>query len=377
MTRRVLALALGAFAQLTRGQNASASSATSPAVWYIPLVGLSNATTSSLGANVTQNGTSSPAQFPVVISNGSQSSSSSAALVDASSVGASSGQLLVDSSNNLVLGPNSSLGLSQSKDTVPTVPFGLNLGRDEVWNGSVMFGGSYDENRIYGQTGWASVPAASNGKGTFLSSGKQAVGSVAIRLFHYDASGALPAGSAGWPFGTSMDGGVVKQVPALLDFTSDSLILPNPKWCGMNISLEFNVDVTNTSSGYYGTFSIPILDQLTSSSARCSADDSIGANSSAPAMTLGKPFFQSTYIYVDTHGDLYFSAVNRWDFPIKAVPFDATALLNPPTPPASATQTSPTPTASKSAAGGKSVADGSVAGIARLISILLGAALLF
>lgn len=61
------------------------------------------------------------------------------------------------------------------------------------------------------------------------------------------------------------------------------------------------------SAGWFTPFKIPILDELTSSPGRCSGPKNTATNDSMPPVILGKPFFQSTYLYVDTNGDVYFS----------------------------------------------------------------------
>ncbi|KAL1984890.1 hypothetical protein VTN96DRAFT_8549 [Rasamsonia emersonii] len=397
MARRFFAIAVCGLAHLIYAQDtlssattsstsmntvpASASATPTDAAWVIPLVGPTNDSSSPWGANISLNGKPSPALVPIVVGNGSQSSgsessSSVATFANAVPPSGSGDQLLwmASGSTELVLGQNSSLSFlhrdSSTNETLPTVPFGLNLGYAGKWNGSLVFGGSYDENRIYWQMSWAIIPETSNGQGTFLSTGKQTIGSVALRLYEYQPDLSPPPNFDGYPFGTSMDAGIVAQAPAILDFSSEELVLPSQAWCGRNITLEFNDDVKNMSGGWFTPFKIPILDELTSSPGRCSGPKD--TNNSTPPMILGKPFFQSTYLYVDTNGDVYYSAVNRWDLPPNPVPFNASAFLKPPSPPPSATQ-SPRPTHSLSA-GDKIVGpigEGSIGALAGLVTVFL------
>src|SRR5450432_1889993 len=86
--------------------------------------------------------------------------------------------------HTLVLGSNSALNITVSSlppdaktPTIPTVPFGLNLGQRDVWNGSLILGdsilgASYDANRV--ATGcWALIPESRNGQGMILQAEKQ------------------------------------------------------------------------------------------------------------------------------------------------------------------------------------------------------------
>lgn len=107
-----------------------------------------------------------------------------------------------------------------------------------------------------------------------------------------------------------------------------------------SFTLEFN---QNSQTSQYPSFTIPVFAGLTSSSARCSANQNIGTSDSAPPMVLGLPFFQAAYIYVDANAEMYFSSINEWDLPIQSKPFTTTGLLaNPSAPPSATTSTKPT-----------------------------------
>lgn len=207
--------------------------------------------------------------------------------------------------NTLVLGSNSSLeaGGRDADDcpnivVVPTVPFGLNLGREGAWDGSVMLGGWFDSNRV-ASTSWFLVPESSTS--TILQGGQQVV-TVTIA--------SVP-------------------VSATLDFNHDSLVLPSSIPCNSNITITFapSVDITIPSS-------------LTSGS-RCSS------SGSGPA-TLGRPFFQAAYAYVDTAGQVFLTAANQYNLSVFPAEFQANATLQVPASPTTAA--APTSTTKKSAA---------------------------
>lgn len=216
MARCFFTIAVCGLAHLTYAQDtpSSATASSTDAAWYIPLVRPSNDPSSPWGANVSLSGKTSPALVPIIVGNGSQSSSSqpsSDAAVFANAVppsGSDDQRLWVTSgSPELVLGQNSSLRFSHqdpsANETLLTVPSGLNLGYAGKCNGSVVFGGSYDENRIFWQMSWAIIPETSNGHGTFVSTGKQTIGSVALRVYEYHPDWVPPTNFDGYPFGTS------------------------------------------------------------------------------------------------------------------------------------------------------------------------------
>ena len=244
LTQQAVGQASSATASTTTGSVSSATANPTENAWYIPLAGAGGDSSSPWGANVTTNGNSSPKLIPLVISNGTQtgvsgsSSSSAAVFPNAGSLAGGNNHQslevqLEDASNpELVLGLNAALGLSSSSQTVPTVPFGLNLGLAGKWNGSVLFGGDYDANRIYGQSAWQTVPEASNISSTFLATGHLPVASVSVRLFHYQSGQPPNAMGDAYPFGPSIADNNIQTVPAVLNISSESLILPAGDFCG-------------------------------------------------------------------------------------------------------------------------------------------------
>lgn len=144
---------------------------------------------------------------------------------------------LADANNpELALGQNAVFGFSGSSETLPTVPFGLNLGAAGKWDGSVIFGGDYDENRIYGQSGWVSIPETNDIQGTFLATGQLAVHSVTVQVWQYnvteaDAAADFSLGGFAYPFTFSNPSLPKYTVPAVFNFSSDSVVLPGEGLC--------------------------------------------------------------------------------------------------------------------------------------------------
>ncbi|KAJ6130399.1 hypothetical protein N7512_003179 [Penicillium capsulatum] len=302
--------------------------------WAVPLVG-PPAAPGPWGANGTQVGHPTTTIIPVAL--GSSSSGTAVTLADPIAPTDHS-QKLVAPAPSLVLGTDSNLIVQgpDSNQSLPTLPFGLTLGREGHWNGSLVLGGSYDQNRIFQQR-WAPVPETTADT-TFLSNGTQSVGTIGIRRWTYLGDADLGISSTiqpATPFGNSRAQDVT-SLDAILDFSSEKLVLPSPDFCGRNISLQFNVGVN--SEGQFLRFDVPISGDLTASPSRCSGD-------AERTIVLGIPFFQSAYLYVDEDEKIYFSAANRFDLPPKVVPFKVDDYLAVPSQPPSPTQsTAPSPT---------------------------------
>ncbi|KAJ5624259.1 hypothetical protein N7510_000568 [Penicillium lagena] len=368
-TLRAIALALSLLAGLSLGYDFSLRPSLPPSIrdlssvtksssvnsWIIPLSGPGNDISSAWGVNVTTNSNSSPRLIALAISNDTQigvlssSSGSSAVLINAESPAINDNNeslevnLTDPKDSQLVLGQNSVLGFSDSTKELSTVPFGLNIGFAGEWNGSLSFGGNYDANRIYGQTGWVSIPEANDTQSTFLATGYLPVDSVTVRSWQYNSDEGDSGSTLGYtyPYSDSTADNIQYTVPAVLNFSSPSVVLPSKELCGKNLTLEFN---TNSKMWQYTSFVIPIFAELTASSSRCSANEDIGNTSSSSPVVLGIPFFQATYIYVDSNTKMWFSSVNEWNMSFSPKPFNANGELTNPKIPASVTQAATTPT---------------------------------
>lgn len=373
--RRAIALALSLWAGLSLGDDFSLRSSHAPSTrglssvtkgssvntWIIPLSGPGNHISSAWGANVTINSNSSPRLIPLAISNDTQTGDrrslfGSPTFTNAESPASNDNDesLEVNFADTkypqLVLGQNSVLGFSNSSKELPTLPFGLNIGFAGEWNGSLSFGGDYDANRIYGQTGWVSIPQANDTHSTFLATGYLAVDSVTVRSWQYNGNEGDSGSTLGYtyPYSDSTADNIQYTVPAVLNFSSPSVVLPGKELCGKNLTLEFN---TNSNMWQYSSFVIPIFAELTASSSRCSANEDIGSTDSSPPMVLGIPFFQATYIYIDSNTKMWFSSVNEWNMAVDPKPFNPNGELTNPKIPASVTQAAATPTSTGNGGG--------------------------
>ncbi|GIC86443.1 uncharacterized protein Aud_002815 [Aspergillus udagawae] len=316
---------------------------TSPDRWVVPLVGLSDDVTTPWGANVTSgNGTVNAytisvgqrdndnvgGEYGSQLLNGTQY-----ALMDAQFVGDLNGNhvnLSVTQNDRhiLNLGNDSHLTVTASgidKNTpIRTVPFGLNLGHKDEWNGSLAVGGIYDANRLTDDaTSWISIAETMNNNGTFLQTSKQTLSAVILRVWKYNpgSSGTNTSINAkvkrSGPFSISDESEPSIVYPARLDLTSDSLILPQD-WCGRNITLEINM-FPNRVASVSSSILIGIPGNLTDSSSRCSFEQN------TEEIILGRPFFQAAYLYVDVTGEVRILPANQYDLPPKPIPFNATA----------------------------------------------------
>jgi hypothetical protein len=324
-----------------------ATVAVSTNAWVIPLTG-PTATGASWGINISQSGGKTPTKVPIVIGSIEKSTSTSTAIaVDAiAPAGASNEQLLVPGDTELLFSNSTSLGVQSGGSTsqnmtVPVTPFSLTLGYGSSWNGSFVFGGYFDKNRIFGEK-WTPTEETSSGNATLLVTGKQSVGTVSIRKFTFQGDVSGDQGSKitpSTPFGNSKAGVVDPNHDGVLDFNSDTIMLPSKDYCGSNITITLNPGVAGDNT--YSELQIPIPAELTSSD-QCTT--------TSGTVVLGKPFFQAAIVYVDDGGDIYFNAANRWAFPVSLDAFNKDAMLSVPSQPATATQSAtPTPTKSSSA----------------------------
>jgi hypothetical protein len=314
-----------------------------PDRWVIPLVGLSEDVTTPWGANVTSgNGTVNA--YTVSVRRGDSDNGSgenSTELLDRTQSPLMNAQFMGDLNGNQVnlsvsqndhhilnLGNDSHLTVTTNgveEDTpISTVPFGLNLGHEGEWNGSLALGGFYDANRLTDDaTSWISIAETMNDNGTFLQTGKQTLSAVILRVWKYNPS---PSGTntsinakvkRSGPFSVSDESEPSIVYPARLDLTSDLLILPRD-WCGRNITLEINM-FPNRVGSVSSSILIGIPGNLTDSSSRCSFEQD------TEEIVFGRPFFQAAYIYVDVTGEVRILPANQYDLPPKPVPFNATA----------------------------------------------------
>ncbi|KAF2489261.1 hypothetical protein BU16DRAFT_531585 [Lophium mytilinum] len=294
--------------------------------FWFPLVGLSDDISKPWGANIsTLHAGSYDLKFTpyaIEVNDGNPISSAAASATDSAVIfemqhsnGGSSNadQILVvapTDDQTVLLGPNSHLNVtSPDKDNLAssTVPFGLNLGRNSTWNGSITLNGYYDAARI-NSTSWISVDPYTriNGNTTILSSGMQIV-EIFLR-------GRNPSISS-------------RARNATFDFNSDAIVLPNGFDCGDNIAVNIISDTNDALVNY----DIAVPGYLMDAEGRCRthkhSDDDLAD------ITLGRPFFQAAYAYVNETGALFLAQANDYDLPIDAKQFDASAALAPPASP--------------------------------------------
>ncbi|KAF2017510.1 hypothetical protein BU24DRAFT_151907 [Aaosphaeria arxii CBS 175.79] len=191
-----------------------------------------------------------------------------------------------------------SLGYNESDPVnVTTVPFGLNIGRKDVFNGSISLNGNYDANRI-NSTSWINLGLQKS----FLERGTLNV----TANVH------------------SMNGKKVIETNAttiLIDFNSPAITLPKGHNCtDLHIS---SLDSNSASS-------IHISDYLIANETRCQVSSNDGENSK---VILGRPFFQATYLYAEKDGSVFLAQANDYKLPPKAEKFDKQGKLQPPTAP--------------------------------------------
>lgn len=156
--------------------------------------------------------------------------------------------------------------------------FGFNFGNYSVSNGSLMFGGWYDSNRI-ASSSWILLPDSTNNSG-FLDVGK------------------LDVESTYW------NGSTFNTTNVTLDFNNPKLEFPfwDPTWdyCTEN-SFSFK-----DAQGKSVNITIP----LDLADTDCITEE---ANPSLSIPALGWPFFRAAYVYVDENGKAYIAAANYND----------------------------------------------------------------
>lgn len=230
-------------------------------------------------------------------------------------------QLVRNNNDSLVLGTNSFFNITSSSSlgwaSTATVPFGINLGHNEIWNGSLVLGGSYDANRITSGS-WALIPESSQ-NGTFITTGQQNLTNATLEL----------------PNTAEQD---LQVYPAVIDFNNEAIILPKDiNYCASDFVVKLNILLQNAAAETTpGTLEVLIPGNIKSSPGRCKS------SSSASVLVLGKPFFQAAYIMVpNPSGQVWLINAHQCDLPPQPEPFSTQAALT-----AASAPTSATPTAS-------------------------------
>ncbi|OJJ96257.1 hypothetical protein ASPACDRAFT_47027 [Aspergillus aculeatus ATCC 16872] len=320
--------------------------------WYIPLTGPASAATAAWGANVHMHsdaaallpitfGTApAPTSTPTVHTTRTLSQETSALpTATVSPIGTPSGDESTTSTleiplnpeaNALLLGADTALTIFStviataenptniSTTNLTTLPVGMNLGFGSHWPGALVFGGNYDANRIWNESHWQTTPETSAGNGSFAQTGTQLLASgVQLKLYPTpNLTG--DTNTTYYPFDTSSNPTTTSTtLPATLNFTAETLTVPDASFCDRNFTVVFN-----PASATYPLFGIPIWADLVPAGSRCVV------GSGGDEIILGRPFFQAAYVYVTDVGDLYFSSIRR-DGSVGVAPreFDLHAVL--------------------------------------------------
>ncbi|PYH70920.1 uncharacterized protein BO88DRAFT_442378 [Aspergillus vadensis CBS 113365] len=301
--------------------------------WVIPLTGPASAPTGAAwGAQIQYNknlagvlpvafGTPTTTAKPTATATGKASSTTTTAtFVSAGSPGQKTETLDLEIafSNTFLLSQDTSLNITSTTNktnstTIPSLPVGLNLGLQNKWNGSVVLGGNYDSNRIYDEPHWQTTPETSAGNTSFIDTGMLDISAVILQLYT-TPNATTSSEDAEYPFGGTSVQETSKSLPAMLDFNSEVLSVPDESWCARNISIVFNPD-----SESYPIFNIPVWDELVPKE-RCQVNSG--------KVVLGRPFFQAAYVYVNSAGDVYFSSITTDDVDVATKPFDLHVQLS-------------------------------------------------
>ncbi|KAF1989860.1 hypothetical protein K402DRAFT_401375 [Aulographum hederae CBS 113979] len=213
-----------------------------------------------------------------------------------------------------LLGSNVNFYTSWEFGRIPSVPFGINLGQEGHFNGSITVGGIYDANRV-ASTQWNILPSPPGSNSTFLNNGTQAI----WVCFSPDATSTCSEGTN-----------------ATVDFNSDSLVLPFSIPCEKDFFVSRVSSDSEDPSHWNPAGSILVPANITSLNAAACRNLEEG-DSSLPI--LGRPFFQATYAYVNRTGAIYVVAANPFNLPVDAKVFDERQTLSPVTSAADRVQT--------------------------------------
>ena len=207
-----------------------------------------------------------------------------------------------DGTPRIVVGPNANYTDANTSASVPTIPFGINLGQNGVWNGSLTLSGTFDVNRI-ASTRWMQLRSSSS-EGYLSGNGQNGSGTIQ---------------GINSPIHTDFE----------LDFNSEAIILPNPESIGGGSDLACGNDLTFIMNG--GEVSIRIPGNITNAADRCYIRNT--SDQQSQVTVLGRPFLQAAYAYFDDNGSIWVTQANQYDLPVNPQPFDSVAALVPPSPP--------------------------------------------
>lgn len=328
--------------------------------WVIPISGPSNELTGEWGVNVStllDNGQTDPnhvSLLPIAIPSGSpqlpsvSSTSSVYSSADTYDQDDQSESWIPAPGSSLLIGPNSNLtvstpsetsgnSISTVNDTFSTLPFGINLGLANAYDGSLVFGGSYDANRVAYQATWQKLPGNSS---DFLGSGRQEY-TDGIRV------GSPPSGSS-------------QRV--ILDFQQEAVVITAGAATGVHCGQTLQIRLGDGQPVSIDASLLPTL-------GRCSESDSAVQDGS---VLLGRPFFQAVYLYANSDMSLYFAQAGKMSMSPNPTQFAPDqALKTQPSPP-------PPPPAKKPSSGAEKVqvpGNSLAYSVGALLLLLVGAVL--
>jgi hypothetical protein len=231
-----------------------------------------------------------PRTIPISINNGLSSSSQNLnspsvwSTIDADVSGdyTTMYPILNENGTSIVLGPTWGPYPALNHTTtasIPTVPFGLNLGRYGEWDGGLIIGDFFDAGRVVAPA-FIGVPGAND----FLSGGRFTVDHI---LYNQSTASAPTANET-----------------ITFDLNNDFILLPKTFDCRAGLNVHFE----------NGGFAIVISAALIRS--RCQ-------NTFAGPATLGRPFFQAAYTLVGKNNNVYFAQAHNRPSSIMPTPFTA------------------------------------------------------
>ncbi|RAL11851.1 uncharacterized protein BO97DRAFT_87393 [Aspergillus homomorphus CBS 101889] len=310
--------------------------------WYVPLTGPASVATAAWGASVHLNRgaaeilpitfgtTATPTRKTRVATSTSLPKATVSPLGSPSRNEETTSTLeipLTTEENALLLGADTTLTIEStviataenptniSTTNLTSLPVGMNLGFAPFWAGALVFGGNYDSSRIFNESHWQTTAETSAGNCTFIQTGTQALSGVQLRLYGTPSASATTNTNTSYPFDTTQIISTTTTLPATLNFTSETLTVPDATLCDRNFSVIFN-----PTSGTYPIFEIPVWADLVPAGARCVVG-------TGEEVVLGRPFFQAAYVYITDIGDLYFASIRRDDMAVVPREFDLHAVL--------------------------------------------------
>ncbi|KAF1987462.1 hypothetical protein K402DRAFT_420274 [Aulographum hederae CBS 113979] len=203
------------------------------------------------------------------------------------------------------LGLNADLYPDWTSAVVHTVPFGINLGQDDHFYGSITVGGTYDANRV-ASTSWNILPVNPPGSNsTFLRNGVQNL----LICFSLNSTSSCTQGTN-----------------STLDFNNNELVLPAAVPCNKDFFISRELADGEDASRWDPSESILVPANITSLNAK--ACRNLDENDPSPPV-LGRPFFQATYAYVNRSGAVFIVPANPFNLTVKAETFEANQTLVP------------------------------------------------